>query len=315
MADNRQCYIRGVSVNRSAWLIILVYILLLTPATASFNISNPQMYFHTSGGATINFTDNTSLDAVQWGGEYLNVTVNGSKVGFSGTAVNAMLSKLVYTTGVNDMLSYNASATSGILYTDTNMSQGNTVYVMYVNSSQFLVRTVDATGKSRYFYSAWGGEKNFSIRQGTWTPVPNTVYFIDYTYDCASSGTNVDILSNKVPMFLIVILLIFIIKFPSNSGTNLVGSIVVISIVIIFVGGFMPSILDATNSCGEKNRESFDVGGKQESNITLNHDNIVSASERVYNNTYTAVRNVDYTMNYPAGTIMPLSTGNMYFGS
>lgn len=60
--------------------------------------------------------------------------------------------------------------------------------------------------------------------------------------------------------------------------------------------------------------ESFNISGNADAHMSLANSDITTNSELVYNASYNAIRNTDYTMDYTAGTIRPLSTGGLQFG-
>jgi len=59
--------------------------------------------------------------------------------------------------------------------------------------------------------------------------------------------------------------------------------------------------------------ETFNVSGNADTWMNLANTDITSGSDSVYNATYTAIRDTDYSMNYTDGTIKPLSTGGLLF--
>ena len=59
--------------------------------------------------------------------------------------------------------------------------------------------------------------------------------------------------------------------------------------------------------------ESFNVSGNADTWMTLANNDITIDSERVYNGTFAAVKDIDYSMNYTDGKISPLSTGGLLF--
>ena len=59
--------------------------------------------------------------------------------------------------------------------------------------------------------------------------------------------------------------------------------------------------------------ESFNISGHADTYMGLANSDITTNSESVYNASYTAVRDTDYTMNYAGGRIQPLSTGGLEF--
>ena len=59
--------------------------------------------------------------------------------------------------------------------------------------------------------------------------------------------------------------------------------------------------------------ESFNISGHADTYMSLANSDITTNGESVYNASYNAIRNTDYTMNYTDGTIQPLSTGGLLF--
>lgn len=59
--------------------------------------------------------------------------------------------------------------------------------------------------------------------------------------------------------------------------------------------------------------EYFNISGNADTYMSLANSDITTNSESVYNASYNAIRNTDYTMNCTDGTIQPLSTGGLLF--
>lgn len=172
--------------------LVFIVLLLAMPASATIHISNPDMQFYTSGGAVISFAGDTTLDAMQWGGDYLNLTVNGSITSFSGSATDVMLSNLIYQP-VPENLSFTMSAIAGILNMNTDMAYANVKYAMYVNGTEYDTEISDSSGKSQYSYSTWGGGKGvyFAPLAPEITSYNNSVTQDNYIYPHQNSNAGV----------------------------------------------------------------------------------------------------------------------------
>lgn len=165
------------------WQTVLIVVLLIHPAAAVFNITNPQMYFHTSGGAVFNLT-NTSVDAIQWGGDYLNLTVNGSMASFNGTA-NVRLGNITH---YNNRFNFTGEASAGTMGVVARMNTSNAPYKLNVDSVQSQNRLASATGDVYYEHSTWSFH-TFEVLQDVALPVLTMVSPAAYTIVASSAST------------------------------------------------------------------------------------------------------------------------------
>ena len=102
-----------------------------------------------------------------------------------------------------------------------------------------------------------------------------------------------------------------------SGKASVVGFYFTMLIAILLVLGVVWPTIDARlnteSTYSSVSAEAFNVSGNSDTWMALANNDITVNSESVYNGTYNAVRNTDYSMNYTDGKISPLSTGGLLF--
>ena len=183
-------------MKKIIWLWIAVFIIILSPIISAVDLgsisSDSYILFDLSNGTFINLTGAQNFSNFNLSSSGLNLSINSSYIIFT-SGTDKTLSSVTYN---NDIWTFTASGTSGILIINSRVAKNNVDYNLFVDSIYNQRAQSNSNGAAQFAYSGWTTH-TFSISQSI-VPTPVNIasttgnFFVNTTWNAGSGIIIID---------------------------------------------------------------------------------------------------------------------------